>query len=393
MLTPLTCAVTFFFENFFRGSNKQILLINLLCLGVDIYALCVQVAVAQVTMLVTALVHRFMREIDVLLDRHLWLSFALSKRDEKVEIARLDGFTWKNHVVIVGFNETALEIAELFREQQQDVVVIDLDWKLHEVLQGTFKDAHRGLDHDQSVRSPTNFPPPQRLLEHVLSRDLSRQPTTMFPGQSTKYHMVGTAFGAAGAAEEEEPESYLAGSSAYGPLHAHVRAHGQYVPMSEPKSAPMHMQGPIAHSMLMSNGSKVLPPSLSLLLGRTPLLVSRTLALKIASHPYTAFGSDGNEGSGKESACMGFVHALSLRWVHECLDRQREEVRLRWASCMHCHDGKTCAHPTHKYARRWLAVWATLTSRKQHLCRYTLDLGPLGLAVLNQHAASQTKVF
>ena len=261
-------------------------------------------------MLVTALVHRFMREIDVLLDRHLWLSFALSTSDEKFEITRLDGFTWKNHVVIVGFNETALEIAELFREQQQDVVVIDLDWKLHEVLQRTFKDAHRGLDQDQSVRAPTNYPPPQRLPEQAFSRDLSRQPMTMFPGQSTKYHMVGTAFGAAGAAGEEEPESYLAGGTAYGTIHAHVRAHGQYVPMSEPKSAPMPMQGPIAHSMLMSTGSKVLPPPLSLLLGRTPLLVSRTLALMIASHPYTVFDSDGNEGSGKENQMLSVGHGL-----------------------------------------------------------------------------------
>ena len=259
-------------------SNKLILLINLLCLGVDIYALCVQVTVAQLTMLVAALVLRFMKEIDVLLDRHSWLSSALSKSDEKLEIARLNEFTWKNHVVIVGFNETALEIAELFREQQQDVVVIDLDWRLHKVLQRTFKDAHRGLDQDQSVRAPTNFSPPQRFLEQAFSKDLSRQPMSIFPGQSTMYHMVGTAFGAAGAAEEEEPEGYLAGGTSYGTIHAHVRAHGQYMPMSEPESAPMPMQSPMADSMLMSNGSKVLPPHLSLPLERTPLFLphSRT---------------------------------------------------------------------------------------------------------------------
>jgi hypothetical protein len=60
----------------------------------------------------------------------------------------------------------------------------------------------------------------------------------------------------------------------------------------------------------MSTGSKVLPPPLSLLLGRTPLLVSRTLALMIASHPYTVFDSDGNEGSGKENQMLSVGNGL-----------------------------------------------------------------------------------
>jgi len=53
------------------------------------------------------------------------------------EKERLDEFRahggFKNHVVILGWNETGYELAEHFREKRKVVIVIDLDPKLHEV--------------------------------------------------------------------------------------------------------------------------------------------------------------------------------------------------------------------------------------------------------------------
>ena len=44
-----------------------------------------------------------------------------------------------NHVAILGFNETAVAVAEYFRKLSRDVVVIDLDPALHDTLQFVFK--------------------------------------------------------------------------------------------------------------------------------------------------------------------------------------------------------------------------------------------------------------
>jgi len=50
------------------------------------------------------------------------------------------GSFW-GHVVILGFNETGQDIAEFFREQKQEVLVVDLDPVMHE----SFKFAYKGV--------------------------------------------------------------------------------------------------------------------------------------------------------------------------------------------------------------------------------------------------------
>jgi voltage-gated potassium channel Kch len=56
----------------------------------------------------------------------------------------------ENHVVILGFNEAGLEVAEHFRELNREVYVIDLDYQLHEV----FKFAHKGVKGHKQPRCP-----------------------------------------------------------------------------------------------------------------------------------------------------------------------------------------------------------------------------------------------
>ena len=47
-----------------------------------------------------------------------------------------DARALQGHVVILGFKDTALEIAEYFRTLSTEVLVIDLDYRLHEVCLG-----------------------------------------------------------------------------------------------------------------------------------------------------------------------------------------------------------------------------------------------------------------
>ena len=135
---------------------------------------------AQLTMLVTALVHRIMPMINDSMQHNLGGHIkSIDKKDKK----RLGDYKFKDHVVIVGFNETGLEIAEHFRELGQDIVVIDLDWKLHQTFSSCYKGATAssstprdlsmsptltqwpypvGMEHIQhvSVHSAPSMPPP-----------------------------------------------------------------------------------------------------------------------------------------------------------------------------------------------------------------------------------------
>ena len=172
-------------------------------------------------------------------------------------MARISSFTWKNHVVIVGFNETGLEIAEHFREQQQDVVVIDLDWKLHQVLEASYKDAHRDLDSDDSVHAFTNGPAQQRLPVVQAHPGLfSGQPMPMFPGQPMGYHMLGRSFGAEDVSEEEQAEkSFLASGAAFG------NAPYMSTSMPTPSSMIPTMGMPSPTPVMPSSGPMVFPLS------------------------------------------------------------------------------------------------------------------------------------
>lgn len=180
----------------------------------------------------TALIHRLVHIMHNYLDHHLGHMTLTSQKKERQEMARLDSFTWKNHVIIVGFNETGLDIAEHFREQQQDVVVIDLDWKLHQVLEASYKDAHRDMDGENSVHPPTSGPFLQQSFMPAPPVMFAGQHMNMFPGQPMGYHMMGRAFGAEDVAEEEqEEESYLASGAAFG---------GQdYMPMTMASQSPI----------------------------------------------------------------------------------------------------------------------------------------------------------
>jgi hypothetical protein len=187
---------------------------------------------ALITMGLTALIHRLVHIMHNYLDHHLGRMTLTSQKKERQEMARLDSFTWKNHVIIVGFNETGLDIAEHFREQQQDVVVIDLDWKLHQVLEASYKDAHRDMDGENSVHPPTSGPFLQQSFMPAPPVMFAGQHMNMFPGQPMGYHMMGRAFGAEDVAEEEqEEESYLASGAAFG---------GQdYMPMTMASQSPI----------------------------------------------------------------------------------------------------------------------------------------------------------
>jgi len=57
----------------------------------------------------------------------------------KKELDRIQNYVFVYHIVIVGFNETGLKLAEFYLEQGQDVVVIDLNWKLHPTLMSCYK--------------------------------------------------------------------------------------------------------------------------------------------------------------------------------------------------------------------------------------------------------------
>ena len=57
---------------------------------------------------------------------------------------------FNNHVVILGWNETGFELAEHFREQRKDVVVVDLDYKLH----AAFKFSYKGVATQREMRCP-----------------------------------------------------------------------------------------------------------------------------------------------------------------------------------------------------------------------------------------------
>ena len=77
------------------------------------------------------------------------------------ETERESSQLFRNHVVILGFTEAALEVAELYRKQNQDVYVIELDYKLHETLRfaykGTRPKAPKRAVPLHSKNSSTNF--------------------------------------------------------------------------------------------------------------------------------------------------------------------------------------------------------------------------------------------
>ena len=45
----------------------------------------------------------------------------------------------RGHVVILGFKDTALEMAEHFRSQAKEVFLIDLDYRMHQILITAYK--------------------------------------------------------------------------------------------------------------------------------------------------------------------------------------------------------------------------------------------------------------
>jgi hypothetical protein len=70
------------------------------------------------------------------------------------ELRREKDFKLENHVVLLGFNETGLEIAEFYRKRGQDVLMVDLDPELHR----TMKEAYKGSNATGGVKSAFTFP-------------------------------------------------------------------------------------------------------------------------------------------------------------------------------------------------------------------------------------------
>jgi hypothetical protein len=58
---------------------------------------------------------------------------------EKKHLGSEEVEVFTNHIVILGFNEAGLELAEHFRELKREVFIIDLDYMLHEVFKFSFK--------------------------------------------------------------------------------------------------------------------------------------------------------------------------------------------------------------------------------------------------------------
>ncbi len=100
-----------------------------------------QVAAAQLTMIGTALLHPFLQDFVPKLEPILG-HLCQPKEEDKI---RYENYNFQKHIAILGFNETGLEIAEFYRQEGKDVVVIDLDWKLHK----TFKSCYKGTKHFQ----------------------------------------------------------------------------------------------------------------------------------------------------------------------------------------------------------------------------------------------------
>eukprot|EP00802_Teleaulax_amphioxeia_P003293 Tamp_03296.p2 GENE.Tamp_03296~~Tamp_03296.p2 ORF type:complete len:233 (+),score=43.51 Tamp_03296:1437-2135(+) len=63
-----------------------------------------------------------------------------SKAEEaRIQARQKELGDFQNHVVILGWNETGMEVSEHFRELKRDVIVIDLDYRLHEVFSFVYK--------------------------------------------------------------------------------------------------------------------------------------------------------------------------------------------------------------------------------------------------------------
>ena len=152
----------------------------------------VQVVVAQLTMGFAALIHRCIGYLYGPLDQH----FGFISKTSKEELERHQEYEFKNHIVIAGFNETGLEIAEFFREQGRDVVVIDLDWKLHQLFTDCYKGTRRTQDLSlhKSMSAPVQTwptPGPTSQLGMVSSVGMSMPPHQPFQPFSNMSHFGG----------------------------------------------------------------------------------------------------------------------------------------------------------------------------------------------------------
>lgn len=81
-------------------------------------------------------------QADFIYDKVSWMIAILDKRTTEEEAA-LEEFEMEDHVVLLGFNETGLEIAEFYRHNNQDVLVVQLDPALH----STFKKGYVHREH------------------------------------------------------------------------------------------------------------------------------------------------------------------------------------------------------------------------------------------------------
>ena len=99
-------------------------------------------------------------------------------------------FEMSHHVVILGFNEIALEIAEYFREtEQKPVVLVHEDPELHGILRSLYQ--HPGSNPDTGAKDSADSEPPARLspLRSPVGTNIYSQYAD--PNNSDSWHHYG----------------------------------------------------------------------------------------------------------------------------------------------------------------------------------------------------------
>ena len=118
-------------------------------------------------MIGTALFHPFLSDFVPKLQPLLG-HLSRPKKEDKI---RVQNYSFQDHIVILGFNETGLEIAEFYREQGKDVVVIDLDWKLHKTFLSCYKGTKHLQDKSQKASIHSSFSQRPGMIPFHSPRD------------------------------------------------------------------------------------------------------------------------------------------------------------------------------------------------------------------------------
>ena len=198
----------------------------------------IQVAAAQLTMIGTALFHPFLQKFVPKLAPIL----GHLDRPKKEDRIRTETYNFQNHIAILGFNETGLEIAEFYRQEGKDVVVIDLDWKLHKTFQSCYKGTKHFQDQSESV-SMHSVGAPVPMMHPAVDAQLGNvriQGHYHLPYHQ-HYHtagqvVYGSAFGSAPLSPSSAGMQVATSVVPMSPVANGVRIVGPTSPMTSPRS-------------------------------------------------------------------------------------------------------------------------------------------------------------